>query len=217
MWEKPLCRHQGQWGRRRSHWSSDSPAVYEEDHGEAGCPPAACRSPRWSRSPPAACGGPHVGAGGCPKEAVTLWKACTGSGSCGTCRPVEREEPTLKHVCCQYSWPHGGLSVEPSVPEGLQHVERILAGAVGEELRPTGRTHIGEVCGGLSPVGGTPWWSRGRVWVVLLLKRNEWQRQCVMNWPRPPLPVPLQCLGEEVASSGVNFSPGRKQEWGKVF
>jgi len=31
-----------------------------------------------------------------------------------------------------------------------------------EELQPVGRTHFGEVCGGLSPVRGTPRWSKGR-------------------------------------------------------
>jgi len=33
-------------------------------------------------------------------------------------------------------------------------------GAVCEELQPMGRTHVGEVHGGLSPMGGTPRWSR---------------------------------------------------------
>jgi len=30
------------------------------------------------------------------------------------------------------------------------------AGAVHEELHPTGRIHVREICGGLSPVGTTP-------------------------------------------------------------
>ena len=34
--------------------------------------------------------------------------------------------------------------------------------AVPEVLQPVERTHAGEVCEGLSPVGGTPRWSRGR-------------------------------------------------------
>ena len=37
--------------------------------------------PWWSRDPPAARGGPHAGAVGCLKEAVTLWEAHTGAGS----------------------------------------------------------------------------------------------------------------------------------------
>jgi len=63
MREKQLCRHQGQWRRRRRrrcsrHQSRDSPAARDEDHGEAGCPPAAHGDPWWSRYPPAAQGGP---------------------------------------------------------------------------------------------------------------------------------------------------------------
>ena len=42
--------------------------------------PAAHGSPRWSRYSPAAHGGPHIEAGGCLKEGVTLWRACTGAG-----------------------------------------------------------------------------------------------------------------------------------------
>ena len=32
------------------------PATRDEDHGEAGCPPAAYGGPQWSRSPPVARG-----------------------------------------------------------------------------------------------------------------------------------------------------------------
>jgi len=42
------------------------------------CSPHGC--PQQSRSPPAARGGPHAGAGGCPKEAVIPWGAHAGSG-----------------------------------------------------------------------------------------------------------------------------------------
>ena len=73
-----------------------------------------------------------------------------------------------------------GPMLEQSVPEGLQPGEGTLAGAVCEELQPMGRTHVGEVHGGLSPVGGTPWWSRGRVRSPRA-RRKEQQRQRVMN------------------------------------
>jgi len=43
----------------------------DEDHGEAGCPPAAHEGPQCSRHPPAAQGGPHAGVDACLKEAVT--------------------------------------------------------------------------------------------------------------------------------------------------
>jgi len=50
------------------------------DHGEVGCAPAAHGHPRWSSSPPAASGGPHAIAGGCLREAVTLWAAHAVAG-----------------------------------------------------------------------------------------------------------------------------------------
>jgi len=74
----------------------------------------------------------------CPKEAVSPWRARAGAGS------------------CQDLWTHGGPTLEQSVPEALHPMEGTCARAVGEELQPMGRTHIVEVCGGLSPVGGTP-------------------------------------------------------------
>lgn len=50
------------------------------DHGETGCPPAARGGPQWSSEPPAPFVGPHAGARGCPKDAVTLWRAHAGVG-----------------------------------------------------------------------------------------------------------------------------------------
>lgn len=47
--------------------------------------------------------------------------------------------------------------------EGLHPMKGILAGAVYEELRLLGRTHIGEVHGGLSPMCRTPCWNRVKV------------------------------------------------------
>jgi len=42
-------------------------------------------------------------------------------------------------------------------------MEGTHSGAVSEELQTMGRTRVGEVCGELSPVGGNPCWSKGRV------------------------------------------------------
>ena len=81
-------------GRRCSRCRSrDSPAARGEDHGEADCPPAAQGAPRGSRSLPAAQGGPHAGAGGCPKEAVTLWEARAGAASWQELRPHGERSP----------------------------------------------------------------------------------------------------------------------------
>jgi len=109
-------------GRRCSRrWSRDSPAAHDEDHGEACCPPAAH-------------GGPHTGAGGCLKEAVTPWGAGAGAGLLA------------------------GLVTPWGAHTGADHEE-----PAGDHEQPAGRTHVGEVCGELSPMGETPHWSRGRV------------------------------------------------------
>lgn len=44
--------------------------------------------------------------------------------------------------------PVGGTQ---SVPEGLQPMEGSHAGALHEELQPTGRAHVGRICRGPSP------------------------------------------------------------------
>lgn len=48
-----------------------------------------------------------------------------------------------------------------SPPKGLNSVEGTPSEAACEELQPMGRTHI-EVCGELSPMGGTALWNRRR-------------------------------------------------------
>ena len=96
------------------------------------------------------------------------------------------------------------------VYQKLQPASRTHAGEVREDLQPLGRIHAGEVCGELSLMRGTSLWRRGRVWGVGSLSRKERQRQCVMNWPQPPFPVPLSILeggGREVASED---EPGKK-------
>lgn len=48
------------------------------------------------------------------------------------------------------------------MPEGLHSRKMTHKGTVLEEVLPVGWTHIREVSGVLSPVGGTPHWSGGR-------------------------------------------------------
>ncbi|GAB0178086.1 AN1-type zinc finger protein 5-like [Grus japonensis] len=76
------------------------------------------------------------------------------------------EDPMLEQV----EAPEGGCD-----PVGSLRWSRLLAGpvnpvergaharAVREELQLVGKTYVGEVYGGLSPMGGTPRWSKGRV------------------------------------------------------
>ena len=74
-------------------------------------------------------------------------------------------------------------------------MEGTHTGAVFEEPYRMWGTHVGAVHGGLSPVGRTPRWSRGRGWGVLPLRRKEQQRQRVVNCPQPPFPHPPALLG----------------------
>ena len=93
------------------------------------------------------------------------------------------------------------------------------AGAVHEDLQPMARTHIGEVCGELSPVRGTSHWSRGRMWEVLPLRRKDGQRQRVMNSLQSPFPVPLRCLGwgQEIEKQDWSWASEEGRGGGKVF
>ncbi|GAB0187278.1 hypothetical protein GRJ2_001193100 [Grus japonensis] len=106
-------------------------------------------------------GGPRARAGGCQKEAVTPWQPALEQAPGRTCDPMERGAHTGAGLLAGLVtlW---GPTLEQSVPEGLHLMEETHAGAVHEELQPVGRTHI-EVHGGLSPMGGTPCWSRGGV------------------------------------------------------
>lgn len=55
--------------------------IMNEGHGVAGCSHAAHKGSWWIRHSLVAWGRrPHIGTGGCPKEAVTSWEFCTGAG-----------------------------------------------------------------------------------------------------------------------------------------
>jgi len=76
--------------------------------------------------------------------------------------------------------PVGNLCWSRLLAGPVDHLmERIHSGAVCEELQPLERTHVGQVQGEQPPTGGIPCWNRGRVWGVLL-RRKEQQRR-VMN------------------------------------
>ncbi|XP_049681242.1 EH domain-containing protein 4 isoform X1 [Accipiter gentilis] len=92
------------------------------------------RTPRRSR---------WVPKGGCDPVGSPCWSRFLAGPA-----DLWREELTLEQVFWQDLRPHRGPAPEQSVPEGLQ---------------PMKGTHAGEVYGGLSPMGRTPRWSRGRV------------------------------------------------------
>jgi len=80
-WERETRSVQKGGRRCPRHQSTGSPEAHGIDQDEAGSGPAAHGGPWWSRSPPAASGGPHAEAGGWLKEAVSPWGAHAGAGS----------------------------------------------------------------------------------------------------------------------------------------
>ena len=79
-----------------------------------------------------------------------------------------------------------------------------------EGLQPMERTHAGEVCGGLSPVGGTPRWSRGRA-RSSPPPEEEGAAKTRGEEPTPaPVLVPLRCWGEEVEKIRSGVEPQKK-------
>ena len=179
MWEKPLCRHQAQWrrrGRRWSRrWSRDSPAVNGEDHGEAGCAPAAHGGPRWNRYSFAAYGGPHARAGGCRKAAVTPWRLHSGVGSwqdlwpCGE-RGAHAGEDFLAGLVTLWGTHSGAAFSWRTAPhrKDLHWRSSWRTAAHGKD------SHWRSSWGGLSPVGETPCWSKGRMWGGRSSRDNVW-------------------------------------------
>ena len=86
-------------------------------------------------------------------------------------------------------------------------MEGTHAGAVCEELQPVGRTHVGEVCGGLSAMGGTPRWSRGGVRSPPPEEEEAAETRCD---ELTTTPIPLRCWrggGREFRSE---VEPGKK-------
>jgi len=93
--------------------------------------------------------------------------------------------------------------------------EGIHAGAVREELQPVGRTHVGEICGELSPLRGASCWSRGRS-----VRSPPHEEEAAVEMTRDeltttPFTIYLRHSGEEVENSGVKLSLGRREVWGE--
>jgi len=89
--QTPSKVHEEGVGKRCSrHQSRESSlAARDEDHGEAGCPPAVHGGLQWGTYAPVACGS-HAGAGGCLKEAVTRGKPTLEQAPARTCGHMER-------------------------------------------------------------------------------------------------------------------------------
>ena len=125
-----------------------------------------------------------------------------------------REEPT--QVCWQDLWPRGGPTLEQPVPEGLHPVEGIHTAAICEELQLVGRTHVGEVCGGLCLPWEGPHVGAGEECEELSPWGGRNSRDTVWWTDHSPHSLsPCTAEGEEVENSGVKFSLGRREGWGE--
>ena len=172
MWEKQLCRPKvSEEGGGRTCFkqqSRDSPAARGEDHGEAGCLPPAMEVYG------AADFRPTLEQGDAWRRLWSCGELALEQAPARTCGPVERGA-------------HAGA--------------RLLAGLV----TPWG-THAEAICSwrtasrGKEPhwrnswrsvsLGGDPTLEQGQ-----RVKRKEWQRLHVTNWPQPPFPDPLHSSG----------------------
>ncbi|KAF4794740.1 hypothetical protein TURU_100328 [Turdus rufiventris] len=93
--------------------------------------PCSPQNPQWIRDPPAAPGGPHPRAAGCPKDAVTMWEACTAAGSWQDVWTQGERAHTGTGLLAGLGTPWGP-TLEQFVPQGLHPVEEIHRGA-GED------------------------------------------------------------------------------------
>lgn len=79
--------------------------------------------------------------------------------------------------------------LEQFVPEGLHPMGRDSTRAI-LELQPMGRTHTGAVHEGLSPVGGSPRWSRGTA------REGRTNKDKLLQTPQPAIHIVLWHLGK---------------------
>jgi len=116
---------------------------------------------------PAARRGPHATEGGCalkrwmcPERSCSPWRGHAGAGSCQVLWPVERS-PGRSRSSGRTCDPMGGPCWSSPFLKDCTPWKAPVLGAFLQELQPVGRTHVGALCEGLSPLGGTPRWSRG--------------------------------------------------------
>lgn len=89
----------------------------------------------------------------------------------------------------QHLWPCGWPMLEQFVPEGLHPMGRDPTRAI-LELQPMGRTHTEAVHEGLSPVGGSPCWSRGTA------REGRTNKDKLLQTPQPAIHIVLWHLGK---------------------
>lgn len=157
----------------------------------------------WGRNSPADSKVSAEGGGGDAPGPEQIHEVREPEGGCGLvgspswsrllAGPVDpcTEEPLLEEVCWQDLWPRGGLKLEQfakncSPWDGFM-LEKFMADYLPWEGPHTGAV---EECEESS------------------LRRKEWQRQGVMNWPLP-FPIPLHCC-QEGGEFGSEAGPRKK-------
>jgi len=139
--------------------------------------------------------GPHTGVGGSLKEAVTPWGALCWSRLLPGLADPWREEPTPDRFAGRACDHMGDPCWSSLFLKDCTRWEGNHAGADHEELEPVGRTHVGEVCGELSPVRGICTLEQGKSMRTLLPERQgaaETTSDELTTTPIPHPPVPLR-------------------------
>ncbi|GAB0188393.1 hypothetical protein GRJ2_001304600 [Grus japonensis] len=101
-----------------------------------------------------------------PEGGCGPWEAHVGASSWQDLWTRGEGSPRQSRFAGRTCDPVGDPTLEQFAPEGLH---------------PVGETHVGEVREGLSPVRGTPCWSRGTMRGVLPLRMKKRQKHREMN------------------------------------
>ena len=138
--------------------------------------------------------GLHAGAVGCLKEALTPWVARAGAGSCKDLRTRGERTPHQSRFAGRAYDPMGDPHWSSLFLKDCTLWEGTHAGAVHEEMQPVGRSHVGEVCGELSPMRGTFTLEQGQS-VRSLPPEGQGAAETMCDElpitpiPRPPVPL----------------------------
>ncbi|KAJ7401339.1 hypothetical protein BTVI_97035 [Pitangus sulphuratus] len=101
-----------------------------------------------------------------------------------------------------------GIHTGVDLLAGFVTVQGTHTGAVHEELQPMGRIDVGDVCGGLAPVEGTPCWSGEEHEESSLAEGGDAETQpdqlTTTSMPHPPALL-------EVEQLGVTLRLGRRE------
>ncbi|GAB0181585.1 hypothetical protein GRJ2_000623800 [Grus japonensis] len=116
-----------------------------------------------------------------PEGGCDPWEAHTGASSWQDLWAREQRSPHQGRFAGRTCDPVGDPTLEQFAPEGLHPVGETTLEKFVKDCSPWERLHVGEVHEGLSPVRGTPCWSRGMMRGVLPLRTKKRQKHREMN------------------------------------